>query len=95
MQFSRVYIVTNRPHGTLYIGVTSDLARRIWEHREQLIEGFTCRYGLSRLVYSEHHEKIIDAIAREKTLKTWRRAWKVRLIEAQNPEWADLYERLT
>ncbi len=60
-----------------------------------MIEGFTSRYGLSRLVYSEHHERIIDGIGREKTLKTWRRAWKVRLIEAQNPGWADLYERLT
>jgi putative endonuclease len=89
-----VYIMTNRPDGTLYIGVTSDLPRRAWEHRNDVLEGFTKRYGLKCLVYSERHEDIQSAILRERTLKTWRRAWKVRLIVANNPNWDDLYDRL-
>ena len=95
MQGGWVYIVTNRPDGTLYIGVTNDLARRAWEHREGLIEGFTKRYGLTRLVFFERHDDIRTAIQREKNLKSWRRAWKVRLIVAANPGWDDLYDRLT
>jgi putative endonuclease len=87
-----VYVMTNRPHGTLYVGVTADLARRAWEHRTGAIDGFTRRYGLKRLVYAEPHERIEQAIQREKTIKNWTRARKVRLIEAANPEWADLYE---
>jgi len=94
MQGGWVYIMTNRPDGTLYIGVTSDLARRVWEHRNDVLEGFTKRYGLKRLVYCERHEDIQAAILREKALKTWRRAWKVRLIVANNPTWDDLYDRL-
>jgi putative endonuclease len=89
-----VYIMTNRPDGTLYIGVTSDLPRRVWEHRNDVLEGFTKRYGLKCLVYCERHEDIRSAIVREKALKTWRRAWKVRLIVANNPNWDDLYDRL-
>ena len=89
-----VYIVTNRPNGTLYVGVTSDLARRIWEHRDGVIEGFTKRYGLKQLVYVERHEDIRAAIQREKSLKHWSRAWKVQLILATNPAWNDLYEYL-
>jgi putative endonuclease len=89
-----VYIMTNRPNGVLYVGVTTDLARRAWEHREGMIEGFTRRYGLHRLVYAEHHEAIVPVIQREKNLKHWPRAWKVRLIHRDNPEWNDLYERL-
>jgi len=89
-----VYIMTNRRDGTLYVGVTSDLPRRAWEHREGRIPGFTKRYGLKRLVYAEHHEEIEAAIQREKRLKHWPRAWKVRLIHAQNPDWADLYDNL-
>ncbi len=89
-----VYILTNRPNGTLYIGVTSDLARRIQQHRDGTADGFTKRYGLHRLVHAERHEDIRDAIRREKTLKGWRRAWKVNLILANNPEWADLAECL-
>ena len=85
-----VYIMTNRPDGTLYVGVTADLPRRVWEHRNETADGFTKRYGLKRLVYAERHEDIRDAIHREKTIKTWRRAWKVRLIRAANPDWADL-----
>ncbi len=87
-----VYIMTNRPNGILYLGVTSDLARRAWEHRMGLVEGFTKRYGLKRLVYAERHEDIRSAIRREKALKRWPRAWKVRLILAGNPAWTDLYE---
>ena len=87
-----VYIVTNRPNGTLYVGVTADLSRRVHEHREGTIEGFTKRYGLRRLVYAEHHEDIRDAIQREKAIKGWRRSWKVRLIHESNPDWNDLFE---
>ena len=89
-----VYIMTNRPNGTLYVGVTSDLPRRAWEHREGLVDGFTKKYGLKRLVYAERHEDIRDAIQREKTIKHWPRAWRVRLINAENRAWEDLYESL-
>ncbi len=87
-----IYVVTNRANGVLYVGVTSNLARRIYEHREGLIAGFTQRYGLKRLVYAEHHEDIRGAIQREKNIKHWSRAWKVGLILQQNPEWRDLYD---
>lgn len=86
--------MTNRPNGTLYIGVTSDLARRVWEHRTGLADGFTKRYNLHRLVYAEHHEDIRIALQREKTMKHWRRQWKIRTIEDMNPDWADLSDRL-
>lgn len=89
-----VYIMTNRPNGALYVGVTSDLARRIWEHREGVADGFTKRYGLKQLVYVERYEEIVQAIQREKNLKHWSRAWKVRLILASNPDWNDLYNQL-
>jgi putative endonuclease len=89
-----VYIMTNRPNGTLYVGVTSDLARRACEHREGEIRGFTKRYGLKRLVYAERHDDIVKAIQREKNLKHWPRAWKVALILRDNPTWDDLYEGL-
>jgi putative endonuclease len=89
-----VYIVTNRPNGTLYIGVTNDLSRRIWEHRQGALPGFTKSHGLQRLVWYERHDDIRDAIYREKRLKTWLRAWKVRLILETNPEWRDLYDDL-
>ncbi|MBI1866724.1 MAG: GIY-YIG nuclease family protein [Methylocystis sp.] len=89
-----VYIVANRPNGVLYLGVTSDLSRRIWEHREGSIDGFTKRYALKRLTWYERHEDICDAIQREKTMKHWSRAWKVRLILDMNPDWRDLYEDL-
>jgi putative endonuclease len=94
MQGGWVYIVTNRPNGTLYVGVTSDLARRAWEHREGVAEGFTKRYGLKRLVYAERHDDIRAAIQREKNLKHWSRTWKVRLILADNPDWNGLYDLL-
>lgn len=86
--------MTSRPNGTLYIGVTGDLRRRIWEHREGVAEGFTKRYGLKRLVWAERHDDIRTAIQREKTMKHWPRAWKLRVILADNPGWDDLYERL-
>jgi putative endonuclease len=89
-----VYMMTNRPNGTLYVGVTNDIARRAYEHREGLVEGFTRRYGLKRLVWYEPHQTIGIAIRREKTMKHWPLAWKVRLILADNPEWEDLYETI-
>jgi len=90
-----VYLLTNRPNGTLYVGVTSDLVRRAWEHREGVVDGFTRRYGLKSLVYFERHDEIAAAIQREKIIKHWPRAWKVRLIAADNPDWRDLYEDIT
>ncbi len=89
-----VYIMTNRPNGVLYTGVTSDLARRVFEHREGLVKGFTKQYGLKRLVYVEFFEDIRAAIQREKNMKHSSRAWKVGLIIDVNPEWRDLYEDL-
>jgi len=77
------------------VGVTSDLARRSWEHREAITGGFTSRYGLTRLVYAERHEDIRTAIQREKAIKHWPRAWKTRLIVSTNPDWDDLYDRLS
>lgn len=87
MQGGWVYILTNRPNGTLYVGVTSDLARRIWEHRADAADGFTRRYGLKRFVYVERHDDIRTAIQREKNMKYWLRAWKVRLISAPAGRW--------
>ncbi|HEY1930486.1 MAG TPA: GIY-YIG nuclease family protein, partial [Acetobacteraceae bacterium] len=87
-----VYILTNRPNGTLYVGVTNDLARRVYEHRSGTGSVFTRRYGLHRLVYCERHEEILGAIQREKNVKDWPRAWKVRLIRGLNPDWDDLYD---
>ena len=89
-----VYIVTNHKHGTLYIGVTPDLTRRIYEHREGLMPGFTSKYGLTQLFWYEEHWDIRDAIQREKTMKQWYRKWKVALIEERNPDWRDLYLEL-
>ena len=89
-----IYIVTNRANGVLYLGVTSDLSRRVHEHREASIEGFTKRYGLKRLVYYEWYDDIRQAIQREHNLKHWFRAGKVRLVLDMNPDWPDLYEDL-
>ncbi len=89
-----VYIMTNRANGTLYLGVTNDIARRAFEHREGRSRGFTQLYGLKRLVWYEPHDDIRTAIQREKTMKHWPRAWKVRLILEMNPDWRDLYEDL-
>ena len=87
-----VYIVANRLHGTLYTGVTSDLARRIWEHRNDVAEGFSSRYKLHLLVHAEFHDDIQIAIQREKTIKKWSRAWKLDLVEKENPNWEDRFE---
>jgi putative endonuclease len=87
-----VYMMTNRKNGTLYIGVTHDLARRISEHRLGAVAGFTKRYGLIRLVHVERHETIRLAIQREKTMKEWPRAWKARLVNKHNPDWRDLFD---
>jgi putative endonuclease len=86
-----VYILASKIGGTLYIGVTNDLVRRVYEHREKLAQGFTKKYDVARLVYFEEHADIETAIMREKRLKKWNRAWKVRLIEGSNPNWDDLY----
>ncbi len=87
-----VYILASRRNGTLYTGVTSDLLARVGEHKQDLLEGFTKRYGVHRLVYYELHTTMDEAITREKRIKEWKRAWKVRLIESMNPEWADLFD---
>ena len=87
-----VYILASERNGTLYIGVTSDLPKRVWEHKNDVVEGFTKRYGVHRLVYYELHEDMESAIRREKQMKKWNRAWKLELIEKQNPDWRDLWE---
>ncbi|HYK81362.1 MAG TPA: GIY-YIG nuclease family protein [Micropepsaceae bacterium] len=89
-----VYILASDRNGTLYVGVTNDLARRVYEHRNDLIEGFTKRYGVHRLVWFEVHGDINEAILREKRIKKWNRSWKLRLIEEMNPDWIDLTEQL-
>ena len=90
-----VYILASKRNGTLYIGVSSNLAKRIWEHRNDMIEGFTKRYKVHRLVWYEIHTGMIDAIEREKRLKNWKRQRKLELIEQTNPEWKDLYDTIT
>ena len=89
-----VYLLTNFKYGTLYTGVTGNLARRMWEHREGVYPGFTKRYGLKRLVWYEPHESIIVAIQRERSMKKYRRDWKINLLERDNPNWDDLYPQL-
>lgn len=92
--FIAVYIMTDRHRGTLYIGVTSNLLKRVWQHREGEFEGFTSRYGLKRLVWIERHGLVTEAIQREKSLKRWPREWKINLIERDNPHWDDLYDEM-
>ncbi|HET7322363.1 MAG TPA: GIY-YIG nuclease family protein [Longimicrobiaceae bacterium] len=89
-----VYILASQRNGTLYVGVTSDLVKRVWQHREGVVEGFTQRYGIHHLVWYELHATMLAAIAREKTIKEWKRAWKIQLIERENPRWLDLYESI-
>ncbi|MEQ1533901.1 MAG: GIY-YIG nuclease family protein [Sideroxydans sp.] len=89
-----VYILASQPYGTLYTGVTSDLPKRIWEHKNDCADGFTKRYGVHVLVYFEMHEDLISAINREKQIKKWNRAWKIRLIESTNSEWRDLWNEI-
>jgi putative endonuclease len=89
-----VYILASRPGGTLYIGVTNDLIRRIFEHREGVVRGFTERYGVKMLVYYEEHATVEAAIRREKNIKHWSREWKIDLILSMNPDWRDLYDEI-
>ncbi len=89
-----VYLLANRKEGVLYIGVTSDLVRRIYEHREKMAPGFSSRYNVTRLVWFETYDDPTSAITREKELKKWRRAWTIALIEKDNPDWNDLYEQI-
>ncbi len=86
-----VYLLSSKPYGTLYIGVTNDLVRRVWEHKNKVARGFTEKHGVVRLIYFEQIDGPIEAITREKQLKKWRRSWKVELIEKSNPDWHDLY----
>jgi putative endonuclease len=90
-----VYIMTNRANRTLYLGVTNNMTRRAFEHRNSTMKAFTSRYGLTRLVWCEFHDDIRTAIQREKNMKHWPRAWKVRLILALNPEWLDLFDAIS
>ena len=87
-----VYILASRKDGAIYIGMTNDIVRRVYEHRTKAVPGFTSKYNITRLVWFEIYDDLESAISREKELKKWRRSWKVQLIEAQNPQWDDLYE---
>ncbi|MGA8863163.1 MAG: GIY-YIG nuclease family protein [Gallionella sp.] len=89
-----IYILASERNGTLYTGVTSDIARRAWLHRSAAVDGFTKRYAVHRLVYAEFHQTMPDATVREKQIKKWRRAWKLELIEKTNPQWLDLYDHI-
>ena len=89
-----VYLITNKRYGTLYVGVTNDLVRRIYEYREGAVQGFSKQHGLGRLVWFEAHDDVLAAIEREKVIKRWRRDWKMNLIQAMNPNWDDLYESI-
>jgi putative endonuclease len=89
-----VYILASRRDGAIYVGITNDLVRRIYEHRIKAIAGFTSKYNITQLVWFETDDDPISAITREKELKKWRRSWKVQLIEAANPQWSDLYESI-
>ena len=90
-----VYLLASRPHGSLYIGKTTDLMRRVWEHKNKVVPGFTAKYGVDRLVWFEAQDSLEEAFRREKQIKGWKRAWKIELIEAHNPRWVDLYGSLS
>jgi putative endonuclease len=89
-----VYIITNKKNGALYIGVTSDIVKRVWEHKQKFIDGFTKRYNIYKLIYFEQFIESMNAIKREKRLKKYNRQWKIDLIEKRNPQWNDLYEQI-
>lgn len=89
-----VYILASKPNGTLYVGVTSNLPKRVWEHREGVVDGFTQKHGIKTLVYYEVHETMPLAISREKQMKDWKRAWKINRIIRDNPNWNDLYDEV-
>jgi putative endonuclease len=90
-----VYLLASDRNGTLYVGVTNDLVRRVYEHRNKLVRGFTSQYGVDPLVWFETYDDPTSAIAREKDIKKWRRVWKLRLIEQSNPQWVDLYDQIS
>lgn len=90
-----VYLLASSRNGTLYVGVTNDLVRRVYEHKNKILRGFTSQYGVDRLVWFEVYDDPTNAIAREKDIKKWRRAWKLRLIEQSNPQWVDLYDQIS
>lgn len=94
MNYFYVYILASMRNGTLYTGSTDDLAKRVWEHKEKIIKGFTSKYGVDKLVWYEVHDTREAAFRRERQIKEWKRAWKLELIEKHNPEWKDLYETL-
>jgi putative endonuclease len=89
-----VYLLASKRNGTLYVGVTSDLVKRVWEHKNHVADGFTKQYGVDQLVWYEMHETMESAIQREKALKEWQRVWKLKLIEEKNPDWKDLYDTI-
>jgi putative endonuclease len=89
-----VYLLASKPYGTLYVGVTSDLVKRVWEHKSKAVPGFTARYKVDLLVWFEAHDSVEAAIRREKRIKEWKRAWKISLIESDNPHWVDLFQNL-
>ncbi|MEK7544205.1 MAG: GIY-YIG nuclease family protein [Patescibacteria group bacterium] len=89
-----VYILTSKPNGTLYIGVTNNLVKRVWQHKNNLVDGFTKQYSIHSLVYFEEYQNINEALLREKRMKKWNRNWKICLIETNNPHWNDLYEKI-
>jgi len=91
---SFVHMLASRPYGTLYIGVTSDLIKRVWQHKEGFVQGFTKKYKVEKLVWYEIHTDIIEAITREKQIKAWPRDWKIKLIQSTNPSWRGLYPTL-
>lgn len=95
MKQPAVYLMASQRNGTLYVGVTSNLIQRAWQHRNHVVEGFTGKYNVNLLVWFEQHETMESAISREKAIKKWNRAWKLKLIEEQNPEWADLWPAIT
>ena len=90
-----VYLLASNMRGTLYVGVTSDLLKRVWEHKNKVVSGFTAKYGVDRLVWFEVHETLEAAFRREKQIKSWKRTWKIQLIEKDNPDWIDLYGSLS
>ncbi len=94
MKPSYVYILASKRNGTLYVGVTADIVRRVWQHKSDQVAGFTKRYVVHTLVWYEVHETMESAIKREKSIKDWKRAWKLELIEKENPTWRDLYEEI-
>ena len=89
-----VYILANKRNGTLYIGVPSNIVKRVWQHKNKIVKGFTEKYGIDKLVWYEQHETMISAIQREKAIKFWKRKWKINVIETRNLDWQDLYDEI-